>query len=230
MAVSECPTGTVAGGRVCARERLGLSLDLPLVVYSGTFEAYQGLPDLLSAIPLVRAHVPNATFVLVGADRNGASIEHECAAALQETGALRIIERQPRSSMAPYLAMADVLVSPASTGTTFRSRSSITWRQGARLSPRTSRRIERCWPKTGRCWSVLVRRRWRQGLSGYSKTVTTRYVWDMPARLFAERHLGWDAFVESVAEFYDEVHASAGLASPQTCDIPTVGHRNHSRA
>ena len=55
------------------RERLGLSAEEPVILYSGTFEAYQGLPELIAAIPLVRAQVPSATFVLVGASLSSRS-------------------------------------------------------------------------------------------------------------------------------------------------------------
>ena len=191
------------------RERLGLSPDLPLVVYSGTFEAYQGLPDLLSAIPLVRARVPNATFVLVGADRNGASIEHECAAALQATGTLRIIERQPRSSMAPYLAMADVLVSPRLNGHNLPLKI-FDYLAAGRAIVASDIPTHRTVLAEDR--AVLVSpgpEALAAGIVGVLEDRHHAIRLGHAARVFAERHLGWDAFVESVAEFYDEVHASA---------------------
>ena len=55
--------------RVSLRRQLGLAQDAPVILYSGTFETYQGLDDLIAAIPAVLAAVPKARFVLVGADR-----------------------------------------------------------------------------------------------------------------------------------------------------------------
>jgi glycosyltransferase involved in cell wall biosynthesis len=98
------------------RQRLGLASTDPVVVYSGTFEAYQGLPELIEAIPMVRARVPDVRFVFVGADRANGTIADGPAAALVESGVLRVVERQPRADMAEYLALADVLVSPRAYG------------------------------------------------------------------------------------------------------------------
>jgi glycosyltransferase involved in cell wall biosynthesis len=98
------------------RLRLGLAPADPVVLYSGTFEAYQGLPELIEAIPIVRARVPDVRFVFVGADRANGAIADGPAAALVESGALRVVERQPRADMAEYLALADVLVSPRAYG------------------------------------------------------------------------------------------------------------------
>lgn len=98
------------------RDRLGLRDRGPVVLYSGTFESYQGLPELIAAIPVIRARLPGATFVLVGADRANGLVAHADAEPLVASGALRIVERQPRSEMAAYLALADVLVSPRAYG------------------------------------------------------------------------------------------------------------------
>src|SRR2546427_2409257 len=53
----------------CLRDGLGITGSGPVVLYSGTFEAYQGLSELIAAIPAVRQRMPDVTFVFVGADR-----------------------------------------------------------------------------------------------------------------------------------------------------------------
>jgi glycosyltransferase involved in cell wall biosynthesis len=98
------------------RLRLGLGPADPVVLYSGTFEAYQGLSELIEAIPMVRARVPDVRFVFVGADRANGAVADGPAAALVESGVLRVVDRQPRADMAEYLALADVLVSPRAYG------------------------------------------------------------------------------------------------------------------
>ncbi|MGN6393538.1 MAG: glycosyltransferase family 4 protein [Gemmatimonadales bacterium] len=96
------------------RERLGIHPASPVVLYSGTFEVYQGLPELIGAIPAVRACCPRAVFVFVGA--HGSSEVLAPAEALVSAGALRIVERQPRDEMPAFLGLADVLVSPRAYG------------------------------------------------------------------------------------------------------------------
>ncbi len=49
------------------REKLDISPNRPVVLYTGTFEDYQGLPTLIDAIPAVLSRIPQAVFVLVGA-------------------------------------------------------------------------------------------------------------------------------------------------------------------
>ncbi len=112
---SSAPAAATATAVERLRQGLGLR-EGPVVLYSGTFEAYQGLPELIAAIPRVRARIPDATFLFVGADRANGLVAHAAAEPLVAAGALRIIERQPREAMAAYLAMADVLVSPRAYG------------------------------------------------------------------------------------------------------------------
>ena len=66
--------------------------------------------------PRCVAAVPEARFVLVGADRAAGTSLPDGAGELTRTGILTVVERQPRSAMPVYLAMADVLVSPRAFG------------------------------------------------------------------------------------------------------------------
>ena len=98
------------------RRSVGIPEGRPVVLYSGTFEPYQGLPELFAAIPLVRAKVPDAVFVLVGAPESGGTTVSKGHADLVREGALRVIKRQPRERIPAFLALADVVVSPRAYG------------------------------------------------------------------------------------------------------------------
>jgi glycosyltransferase involved in cell wall biosynthesis len=99
------------------RQTLRIQPKTPVIVYSGTFEPYQGLSQLIHAIPRVRTEVPNAVFVMVG--RHGA-FGDAVAREAQQLGLLEdgvhLVPRQPRDRVAAYLALADVLVSPRCEG------------------------------------------------------------------------------------------------------------------
>jgi glycosyltransferase involved in cell wall biosynthesis len=98
------------------RRDLGIPLGRPVVLYSGTFAPYQGLPRLFAAIPYVRAAVPDVVFVVVGApEAGGAAVEREHVELVRD-GALKVIERQPRERIPAFLALADVVVSPRAYG------------------------------------------------------------------------------------------------------------------
>jgi glycosyltransferase involved in cell wall biosynthesis len=86
------------------------------VLYSGTFEPYQGLDHLIQAIPAVVASHPDVVFVLVGATRDSDLAEDARVRKLVEDGRLHILPRQARHTIPSFLAMADVLVSSRSYG------------------------------------------------------------------------------------------------------------------
>lgn len=94
------------------RAELGIPESARLVLYTGTFEAYQGIHVLLSAIPAVCRSVPEAVFVCVGSNAGEYSLVERKAAELNLNGRLLLLPRQQRQRIPAFLAMADVLVSP----------------------------------------------------------------------------------------------------------------------
>jgi glycosyltransferase involved in cell wall biosynthesis len=98
------------------RQELGIPPSHRVVLYTGSFEEYQGLDILVAAIPDVRARVPDTTFVLVGSTPDRSSGIPAMAGRLGLNRALKIVPRQPRERIRTFLAMADVLVSPRAYG------------------------------------------------------------------------------------------------------------------
>jgi glycosyltransferase involved in cell wall biosynthesis len=99
------------------RRRHGLEASTPLVVYTGTFEAYQGLDLLFDAMAQVVRVRPDARLLLAGGKADQvARAGHLAAAAGIEAQTLLVGER-PAAEIPAYLLAADVLVSPRSRGT-----------------------------------------------------------------------------------------------------------------
>ncbi len=188
------------------RRQLGLAQDAQVILYSGTFETYQGLDDLVAAIPAVLAAVPKARFVLVGADRAAGTPLPDGAAELTRTGILTVVERQPRSAMPVYLAMADVLVSPRAFGgnlplkifdylaagrpivaTDISTHRSVLTQDTAVLVQPTSAALAK-------------------GIVSILGGPTRGRELGEAARQYAFEHLGWSRFVRTVGEIYDDVH------------------------
>lgn len=99
------------------RTSLGLDATTPLVLYTGTFEAYQGLDLLFEAMAIVAKEWPQARLVLAGGkpdqiDRARASIR-----ALGLDSAVIFAGERPAAEMPAFLLACDVLVSPRSRGT-----------------------------------------------------------------------------------------------------------------
>jgi glycosyltransferase involved in cell wall biosynthesis len=98
------------------RAEHGIDGSARVVLYSGTFEPYQGLDHLVDAMPGVLAAHPDVVFVLVGATPDASLADDARVRELTEAGRLRILPRQDRHTIPSFLAMADVLVSPRSYG------------------------------------------------------------------------------------------------------------------
>ncbi len=99
------------------RTTAGLGPDVPVVLYTGTFEAYQGLDLLFDAMARVAARRPEARLLLAGGkpDQVARAAEAARRAGLEDR-AIFAGER-PASEIPAYLLAADVLVSPRSRGT-----------------------------------------------------------------------------------------------------------------
>ena len=190
------------------RRELGLRPDQPVVLYSGTFQAYQGLPELLAAIPHVRAEVPGVAFVLVGEDERGSTTLARGHADLVRAGTLRVVKRQPRERIPSFLALADVLVSPRAYGdnlplkifdylaagkpivaTDIPAHRSVLDEESALLTGAWSPELA----------SGIVRLLRDRALAGRLAAA---------ARTRAEEQFGWFEFVRSVHDLYQEVAGS----------------------
>lgn len=97
------------------KRKLNLHGRVP-VVYTGTFERYQGIDLLIESATLVRKQYPDVTFVLVGgkpeqvAECQHLVRKHNLEDCVLFTGIV------PVEEVNPYLEMADVLVSPRTEG------------------------------------------------------------------------------------------------------------------
>lgn len=95
----------------------GLSADTPLVLYTGTFEAYQGLDLLFTSMAVVKTRRPDARLLLAG----GKPDQVEKARAEAHAAGIGDITifagERPASEIPAYLLACNALVSPRSRGT-----------------------------------------------------------------------------------------------------------------
>jgi glycosyltransferase involved in cell wall biosynthesis len=99
-----------------ARARVGVPDGVPLALYTGTFEAYQGLDLLFAAMKTVLDDVPDARLLLAGGKPEQVA-QARRAAEQQGIGASTVFAGElPAEEIPAYLRAADVLVSPRSRG------------------------------------------------------------------------------------------------------------------
>jgi glycosyltransferase involved in cell wall biosynthesis len=107
----------VAGSGAGVRASLGLGARTPLVLYTGTFEAYQGLDLLFAAMRRVLADRPDARVVLAGGRPDQIAAAREQSKREGVAAAAIFAGQRPPDEIPAFLDAADVLVSPRSLGT-----------------------------------------------------------------------------------------------------------------
>jgi glycosyltransferase involved in cell wall biosynthesis len=98
------------------RAQLGIADDVPVVLYTGTFEAYQGLDLLFEAMAVALRRVPAARLVLVGGHPDQVARARSDAERAGVAGAVLFTGERPSDEIPAYLDAANVLVSPRSRG------------------------------------------------------------------------------------------------------------------
>jgi glycosyltransferase involved in cell wall biosynthesis len=100
------------------RQELGVPEGTGLVLlYTGTFEPYQGLDLLIAAMPEVLAAFPTTLLLLVGGHPEQVAALAEQARRLGVAAALRLPGRRDPKEIPLFMDLADVLLSPRSQGT-----------------------------------------------------------------------------------------------------------------
>jgi glycosyltransferase involved in cell wall biosynthesis len=99
------------------RRRHSLGPAAPLVLYTGTFEAYQGLDLLFEAMAHVRAARPDARLLLAGGKPEQVDNARAQAVKAGIADVTVFAGERPASDIPAYLLACDVLVSPRSRGT-----------------------------------------------------------------------------------------------------------------
>ena len=107
----------VAGSGARIRQELGVPPAAPLVLYTGTFEAYQGLDLLFAAAAHVLRQRPEVRFVLAGGRPEQIAEAREAARASGSADAVIFAGQRPADEIPAFLDAADALVSPRSSGT-----------------------------------------------------------------------------------------------------------------
>jgi glycosyltransferase involved in cell wall biosynthesis len=112
---SSAPSAT-AEDVAALRDELGLAQDDKVIVYTGTFEAYQGVEDIVAAMPTVLAQSPDAKFVLIGATKQKDIDSLKAKVDPSIADKVRILPRRSKADVQAFLALADILLSPRKAG------------------------------------------------------------------------------------------------------------------
>ncbi|MCK4732866.1 MAG: glycosyltransferase family 4 protein [Methanophagales archaeon] len=101
-------------------EKLKKELDIgdnKVILYTGTFEYYQGIDLLLKGIPQVITKINDVRYVLVGGEPEQINEAKDLANSLNINNYVLFTGKRPVTEMPAFMAIADVLVSPRTIGT-----------------------------------------------------------------------------------------------------------------
>ena len=104
-----------ADASVPVRQRWGISPTTPLVLYTGTFEAYQGLELLYGVAARLKTTHPEARILIVGGEP--AQVTAARVVAARDALPLLFTGRRPAHEIPSFVAACDILVSPRIAGT-----------------------------------------------------------------------------------------------------------------
>jgi PEP-CTERM/exosortase A-associated glycosyltransferase len=90
---------------------LGIAPGAPVIGYIGSFYAYEGVDDLIAAMPILRRSHPDARLLLVGAGPMDAAWR-AAAAVLSDPKAVIFTGRVPHAAVERYYSLVDVLAYP----------------------------------------------------------------------------------------------------------------------
>src|SRR5436190_21328836 len=107
----------VDGSGLGVRRSLEIAGGTPVVLYTGTFEAYQGLDLLFASMTHVLGVRPDTRLVLAGGRPEQIEAARRQAAAAGIGSATIFAGQRPAEEIPAFLDAADVLVSPRSLGT-----------------------------------------------------------------------------------------------------------------
>ena len=113
--VGESLTPQAAAAHGDVRARLGLEPSQPLVLYTGTFEPYQGLDLLADTAARLGSTHPTARVVVVGGEPS--QVEHARQQAAKRGSPMLFTGQRPPEEIPGFVQAADILVSPRISGT-----------------------------------------------------------------------------------------------------------------
>jgi glycosyltransferase involved in cell wall biosynthesis len=107
----------VEGSGASVRAELGLEPHAPVVLYTGTFEPYQGLDLLFAAARIVKGVRPDIRFVMAGGKPEQVAEASEKTRRDGLAAQVVFAGQRPAEDIPRFLDAANVLVSPRTTGT-----------------------------------------------------------------------------------------------------------------
>ncbi|MDW7725830.1 MAG: glycosyltransferase [Candidatus Methanoperedens sp.] len=111
---NDCKNPDVESDKI--RNYLGVN-NRKVILYTGTFEPYQGIGLMIKSVPRVVEEMNDVLFVMVGGEETQIKEMEKLAEQLQVRDFIKFTGKRPVNEMPLYMGIADILASPRITGT-----------------------------------------------------------------------------------------------------------------
>lgn len=111
---NDCKNPDVESDKI--RNYLGVN-NRKVILYTGTFEPYQGIDLMIKSVPRVVEEMNDVLFVMVGGEETQIKEMEKLAEQLQVRDFIKFTGKRPVNEMPLYMGIADILASPRITGT-----------------------------------------------------------------------------------------------------------------
>jgi glycosyltransferase involved in cell wall biosynthesis len=188
--------------------KLGLSNRLP-IVYTGTFEVYQGLDLLFESVKIVKEHTPIASFILVGGKPHQVEYWRNETRKENLEDWILFTGIVPLEEIPTYLEMAEILVSPRTEGLSIPLKI-YTYLQSGK--PTVATKLFAHTQVLTDDTAILVepqKEAFAEGILKLIQDPTLRQHLGLQAKKFVQERYNSTHYLAKLAQIYHEVHCSS---------------------
>lgn len=180
------------------RAKLGIKPDARVILYAGNFKEYQGVDILVDSMPIVQKAHPDAVLVLLGA-----SIDDDIEEIRRRgNGAIVICPRQPHHLVPNYLHMAQILVSPRTTGENLPLKLFEYLAAGKPIVATDNKHHRMVLQEDRAVFADSTSQGLAAAISQLLGEPSKMERLAASAKTYSDKNLGWGNFVQSVSELY----------------------------
>lgn len=181
------------------REKLGIKPDARVILYAGNFKEYQGVDILVDSMARVTQAHPDAVLVLLGA-----SVSDDVEQIRRRgRGSIIICPRQPHQLVPNYLHMAQILVSPRTTGDNLPLKLFEYLAAGKPIVATDNKHHRMVLQEDRAVFADCTSESLAKAIIKLLDEPDTMQRLAAAAKTYSDKNLGWSNFVQSVATLYE---------------------------
>jgi glycosyltransferase involved in cell wall biosynthesis len=193
--------------------------DKLVVVYTGTFEGYQGLEMLFASMQTVVRKEPNVMFVMVGGSSTQVAYWQQEISQLDLTDHVVFIGTVALDESLRYLDVADILVSPRTGGPSVPLKIYSYLQSGKPMVATNIYAHTQVLDETTAVLTDPTPAAFAEGLLQLIADPELRHAIGQNARAFVEREYSWESYLEKLEHAYLSIKHQKPISDIRSSDI-----------